>query len=100
VRRLEKSGVGRGYEVPPKGVEISGEDVRCVEPLAGKMPPVSLLQDLGINFALPKNREALALRVIFETGEIDERLFPPKLTRGLYSVHQVSPAANLHDLAK
>jgi hypothetical protein len=81
-------------------VEISGKDVWCVESLAGKMRPVSLLQDLGVNFALPKNREALALCVIFETGEIDERLFPAKFTRGLDSVHQVSPAANLHDLAK
>jgi hypothetical protein len=55
VWRLEKSRVRGGYEVPAKCVEVSGENVRSVEPLAGKVPPVRLLQDLGVHLAFPED---------------------------------------------
>jgi hypothetical protein len=34
-------------------VEISGEDVRRVESLAGEVLPVSFRQDLGVSLAFP-----------------------------------------------
>jgi hypothetical protein len=67
VRRLKKSRVRGGYEVPAKRVEISGEDVRRVEPLAGEVLPVRLRQNLGIGLALPEYGEVFALSVILQT---------------------------------
>jgi hypothetical protein len=57
-------------------VEVSGEDVRRVEPLAGEVFPVRFRQDLCVSLALPEDREVLTLCVVFQAGKIDERLFP------------------------
>jgi hypothetical protein len=66
VRRLEKPRVSGRYEVPPKRVEVGGEDVRRIEPLAGEVLPVRFWQDLGVRLALPKYGEVLALSVILQ----------------------------------
>jgi hypothetical protein len=100
VRRLEKSRVRGGYEIPAKRVEISGEDVRRVETLAGEMPPIRLLQDLGVDLAFPEDGEVLTLGVILQAGKINERLFPNGFTSGFDGFHQISATANLYDLAK
>jgi hypothetical protein len=80
-------------------VEVGGEDVRCVETLAGEMPPVRLLQDLGVRLSLPEDRKAFTLCVIFQAGKIDERLLPRGFARGFDSFNQISATANLYDLA-
>jgi hypothetical protein len=100
MRRLEKARVGGGYEVPPKRAEISGEDVRRVEPFAGEVLPVGFGQDLGVRLALPEYGEVLALGVVFQAGKIDESLFPDGITGGFDSFYQISAAANFYDLAK
>jgi hypothetical protein len=81
-------------------VEVSGEDVRRVESLAGEVLPVRFRQNLGVRLAFPEYGEMLALGVIFQAGEIDERLFPRTFVRGLDGFDQVPPAANLYDLTK
>lgn len=80
MRGLEKSRVRGGYEVPAERVEVSREDVWRVEPLAGEVAPVGLLQDLGVNLSLPENGKVLTLCVVFQAGKIDERLFPTEFT--------------------
>jgi hypothetical protein len=65
VRRLEKPRVRGSYEVPAKSVEVGGEDVRRVEPLAGEVLPVGFRQDLGVRLALPEYGEMLTLGVVF-----------------------------------
>jgi hypothetical protein len=99
VRRLEKPRVRGGYEVPAKRVEVGGEDVRCVEPLAGEMPPVRLLQYLGVRLALPEDRKAFTLGVIFQAGKINERLLPRGFAGRFDGFNQISATANLYDLA-
>jgi len=42
----------------------------------------------------------LALGVVFQAGEIDERLFPRTFMRRFDGFNQVSPASNLYDLSK
>src|ERR1017187_474039 len=69
VRRLEKSRVRGGYEVPAKRVEVGGEDMRRVEPLAGEVFPVSFRQDLSVNLAFPEDGEVLTLGVILQAGK-------------------------------
>src|ERR1035441_3247816 len=79
VRRLEKSRIGRGYEVPAKRVEVRGEDVRCVETPAGKVAPVGLRESMRIGLPFPEDGEVLALGVIFQAGKSNQRLFPTRL---------------------
>ncbi len=50
--------------------------MRRVETLAGEMAPVCLLENMCIDLAFPEDREALALSIIFQTGQIDECLLP------------------------
>ena len=76
MRRLEKSRVGGGYEVPAKRVEVGRENVRGVKTLGGKMLPVRFRQDLGVSLTLPEYGQVLTLGVILQAGKIDERLFP------------------------
>jgi hypothetical protein len=100
VRRLEKPRIRGGYEVPPKRVEVRGEDVRRVEPLAGEVLPVRLRQDLGVSLAFPEDGEVLTLGVILQAGKINERLFPNGFASGFDGFYQISATANLYDLAK
>jgi hypothetical protein len=100
VRRLEKSGVCGGYEIPAKSVEVGGENMRRVEPLAGEVLPIRFRQDLGVRLALPEDREVLTLGVILQAGKTNERLFPNGFTSGFDSFYQISATANLYDLAK
>jgi hypothetical protein len=57
-------------------VEVSGEDVRRVEPFAGEVLPVRFRQYLGVSLAFPEDREVFTLCVVFQARKIDERLFP------------------------
>ena len=98
VWRLEKSWVSGGYEVPAKCVEVSGKDVRRVEPLRARCPQ-SVAEHLGIDLAFPEDGEVLALGVILQAGKIDERLFPSGIASGLDSFDEMSATANLYDLA-
>jgi len=100
VRRLEKPRVRGGYEIPAESVEVGGEDVRRVEPFAGEVLPVGFRQDLRVSLAFPEYGEMLALGVVFQAGEIDERLFPNGFTSGFDGFYQISATANLYDLAK
>jgi hypothetical protein len=100
VRRLKKSRVRGGYEVPAKRVEVRGEDVRCVETLAGEVAPVGLRESMRIGLAFPEHGEVLTLGVILEAGKTNERLFPTWFTSGLDGFYQISATANLYDLAK
>jgi hypothetical protein len=81
-------------------VEVSGEDVRRIETPAGEILPVRFRQDLGVRLAFPEDGEVLALGVILQAGKSDERLFPTWFTSGFDGFHQVSAAADLHDLAR
>src|ERR1039458_10517249 len=56
MRRLEQPRIRGGYEIPSKRVEVSGEDVRRVESLAGEVLPVRFRQDLGVSLAFPEDR--------------------------------------------
>jgi hypothetical protein len=81
-------------------VEVSREDVRCVETLAGEMSPVRLLQDLSIDLAFPQDGEALTLGVILQAGKINQRLFPNGFTSGFDGFYQIPATANLYDLSR
>ncbi len=100
VRRLEQPRIRGCYKVPAEGMQVSGENVWGVEALASEMPPVRLLKYLGGDFAFPEDGEAFTLSVVFQAGKIDKRLLPAWLPGGFDSFYQVSPAANLHNLAK
>jgi hypothetical protein len=81
-------------------MEIRGKDVRRVEPLAGEVLPVGFRQDLGVRLALPEYGKVLTLGVVFQTGKVDERLFPQRFTSGGDGFDQISATANLYDFAK
>jgi hypothetical protein len=100
VRRLKKSWVRGGYEVPAKRVEVRGEDVGCVETLAGEMAPVRLRESMRIGLPFPEDGEVLTLGVILEAGKTNERLFPTGFTSGFDGFHQISATPNLYDLSK
>jgi hypothetical protein len=100
VRRLKKSRVGGGYEVPAKRVEVGGKDVWRVEPLAGEVLPVGFRQDLGVRLAFPEDGEVLTLSIILQAGKSNERLFPNGFTSRFDGFYQISATANLYDLAK
>jgi hypothetical protein len=97
---LEKPRVRGGYEIPAKRVEVRGEDVRCVETLAGELAPVGRLENMRIDLPFPEHREVLTLGVILQAGKLSERLFPAGFTSGLDGFYQISATANLYDLAK
>ena len=100
VRRLEQARIRGCYKVPAEGMQVGGENVWGVEALAREMPPVRLLKYLGVDFAFPEDGEAFTLSVIFQAGKIDKCLLPAGLPGGFDSFYQVSPAANLYNLAK
>ena len=100
MRGLEQFWVGRRYQVPPQGVQVGGKDVRSVEAFRGQVVPVRLLQYLCVRLPFPKYGQALALGIVFQAGEVDKRLLPAVVRCRLDSLHQVSPAANFHNLAK
>jgi hypothetical protein len=77
-------------------MQVGGEDVGRIEALAGKVSPVRLLQDLGVDLALPKYGEVLALGVVFQAGKIDESLFPTWFTSGFDGFNQISPGTHFH----
>jgi hypothetical protein len=80
-------------------VEVRGEYVRWVEPLAGEVAPVCLLERMSIGLPFPEDGEVLALGVIFQAGKSNQRLFPTRLTSGFDGFNQISAAADLYDLA-
>jgi hypothetical protein len=99
VRRLEKPRVRGRYEVPPKRVEVGGEDVRRVETLAGEVAPVGWLENMRIDLSFPEDRKALALRVILQARKVNERLFPKRFLSRFDGFHQIAAAPNPYDLA-
>jgi hypothetical protein len=80
-------------------VEVGGEDVGGIEPLAGEVLPVRFRQDMCVRLALPEDRKAFTLGVIFQAGKIDERLFPRGFAGRFDGFNQISATANLYDLA-
>jgi hypothetical protein len=99
IRRLEKSGVRGGDQIPAERVKVRREDMRRVETLVREMPPVRLVQDLGVDLAFPKDRKVLPLGVILQAGKINECLFPVGLASGLDSFDQMPAAADLDHAA-
>jgi hypothetical protein len=64
------------------------------------MAPVSLLENMCIDFPFPEDGKVLTLGVILQTGKVNERLLPKGFTSGFDGFHQISATANLYDLAK
>jgi hypothetical protein len=62
--------------------------------------PVGLPENLRIDLPFPEDREALALRVILQAREINERLFPGGLVSRFDGFNQIAATANLYDLAE
>jgi hypothetical protein len=62
-------------------VEVGGEEVGGVEGPAGEAIPGLGRQDLGIDLALPEDRQRLPLGIVVEAGEADERGLPSVPTR-------------------
>jgi hypothetical protein len=52
-----------------------------------------------VRLALPEDRKAFTLGVIFQAGKIDERLFPRGFAGRFDGFNQISATANLYDLA-
>jgi hypothetical protein len=64
----------RGDAVPAQRVEPGREEARLVEPLLPHPAPGVVAQDLGVDLLLPERLELLALGVVVEAGQADERL--------------------------
>jgi hypothetical protein len=71
--RLQEAGVGGCDAIPSQGVEVGGEVLGWIEAALGKPCPFFAGEDSGVQFALPEDAELLALRVVFDAGEFDER---------------------------
>jgi hypothetical protein len=81
-------------------VKVSGEDVRRVKAFGCQVAPVSLFENLGVDLALPEDREVLTLRVVFDAGQVDERLLSRRLPRWRDGINQIPAISNLYDLTK
>ena len=72
-RRLKEIRVGCRHAVPRQRAEIGREQRRIVEALVGNRRPAVVLKHAGVELMLPQHRERLALRVVVEARQIDER---------------------------
>jgi len=68
-----KSAVGRSYAAPAGRVEVGREAVRRVKAPVAEFLPCLRGENLGVDLALPEHCEFLALRVVVDAGEADER---------------------------
>ncbi len=72
---LEQPRVRRGDAVPAEGVQVGGEEFRRVEPAFGDGFPGLAGDDLAVDLAFPEHLERLALGVVVDAREADERAF-------------------------
>ena len=94
---LEEFGVGGGDEVPADGVEVGGEFVGRVEAAGGDVVPVGRAKNFGIDFALPEDREAGALGVVVQAGEVDQGLLPVGIGGRIDVLDEIATGANEND---
>jgi hypothetical protein len=94
---LKKAGIGRGDTAPAKGVEVGRKVAGKVKTPAGHPVPVHLFQKAGIDLALPKHLQCLALGVVLQTGKAQKsRIF--LLRRQVHALHKVLTGADTNDV--
>jgi hypothetical protein len=72
---LEEIGVGGRDRGPPQGVQVCGESVFAIEALRSHGCPRFIVEDPGVDLALPKDLECESLSVVVDAGQSDEGLF-------------------------
>jgi hypothetical protein len=97
--RLKKTGVGRRNAIPAKSVQVGGEDGWHIEAALRDGVPGLAAHYLGVDFAFPEDFKMLALSVVVNAGELDERTVRGT-RRGDDLFDEVKPLADTSDFAR
>jgi hypothetical protein len=72
-RRLKEGRVGRRDAAPSHRAGIRREQLRVIERLLADAAPAGILDDPSVEFVFPQDRNRFALRVVIDSGGMDQR---------------------------